>query len=195
MKTHDRKKALGLANEYKQWRNKVFSMVRKAKSACCDNIIDSSNKKPGNVWKLFDELSNKSQSKKSQTTIKLEKDDSNENNIADEFNEYFVNIPTKIKENIHHDNSQSRHDHLENFCKSKFDTDDESFDIPPVSKAFVEDQLLKIDIKKSAGLDNIGPRVLLAAAQIISSPLTWIFNLCISTGYFPKIWKKARVTP
>lgn len=53
----------------------------------------------------------------------------------------------------------------------------------------------KLDVNKSSGTDNIGPKLLKLSAPIIASPLTYIFNRMIDTGTFPKEFKNAMVTP
>ena len=50
-------------------------------------------------------------------------------------------------------------------------------------------------MKKSTGLDNIGPRVLTIAANVLASSLTFIVNKSILSGEFPCSWKEAKVKP
>ena len=58
-----------------------------------------------------------------------------------------------------------------------------------------ETRLRKLKVGKSSGHDNLSPRLLRAASDILASPLTHIFVQSISEGIFPKIWKLANVTP
>ena len=55
--------------------------------------------------------------------------------------------------------------------------------------------LLKINVNKSSGLDNIPNKLLKMAAEIVSQSLTHIFNKSLCTGIFPNDWKLARVIP
>ena len=48
---------------------------------------------------------------------------------------------------------------------------------------------------KSAGLDNISPRLFKDSAEIIASPLIKIMNASMAEGVVPTDWKNARVTP
>ena len=55
--------------------------------------------------------------------------------------------------------------------------------------------LNKLDVTKSSGTDNIGPKLLKLSAPIIASSLTCMFNRMIDTGTYPDIFKKnAKVT-
>ncbi|KAF2348737.1 Reverse transcriptase domain [Trinorchestia longiramus] len=48
---------------------------------------------------------------------------------------------------------------------------------------------------KSTGPDGFGPRILKETAEVISEPLTNIFNRSLETGIAPEDWKRANVTP
>ena len=53
--------------------------------------------------------------------------------------------------------------------------------------------LLSVNVSKSNGLDNIGPRILKISANIIS--LVYIVNKSIISGSFPIMWKEAKGKP
>lgn len=55
--------------------------------------------------------------------------------------------------------------------------------------------VLGLNDRKSAGYDNIGPRLLKLALPHILHPLLFIFNLSFSTGVFPDTLKTAKVLP
>ena len=55
--------------------------------------------------------------------------------------------------------------------------------------------MLAIDIKKATGADKLDPGLLATAAQLISGALTHFFNLTLTSGVIPKIWKSAYVLP
>ncbi|WP_419595657.1 hypothetical protein [Thiolapillus sp.] len=48
---------------------------------------------------------------------------------------------------------------------------------------------------KATGPDTIHNRLLIAAADVISEPLTNLFNRCLNESKFPSQWKIAHVTP
>ena len=49
--------------------------------------------------------------------------------------------------------------------------------------------------EKASGPDNISVRMLKETARSITPSLTRLFNLSITTGIFPRLWKIARVVP
>ncbi|KAF2361426.1 Reverse transcriptase domain, partial [Trinorchestia longiramus] len=59
----------------------------------------------------------------------------------------------------------------------------------------VEEQLSILNPYKSTGPDGLGPRILKETAEVISEPLTNIFNRSLETGIVPDDWKRANVTP
>ncbi|KAF2343362.1 hypothetical protein FHG87_025882, partial [Trinorchestia longiramus] len=59
----------------------------------------------------------------------------------------------------------------------------------------VEEQLSILNPYKSTGPDGLGPQILKETAEVISEPLTNIFNRSLETGIVPDDWKRANVTP
>ena len=72
---------------------------------------------------------------------------------------------------------------------------DVEFDIPFTNVGFVRQYLLNLNVTKSTGLDNIGPKILKLSADIISPSLVSIINKSIISASFPSIWKEAKVKP
>jgi hypothetical protein len=52
-----------------------------------------------------------------------------------------------------------------------------------------------LDAHKAPGPDGHHPFVLKNLAQILAKPLTYIFNLSLSTGVVPSEWKLAWIKP
>ena len=59
----------------------------------------------------------------------------------------------------------------------------------------VLDQLQIMNISKPSGPDSVSPRILKYIAPAIHKPLAKLFNISLSTGSLPNIWKTAIVTP
>ena len=77
---------------------------------------------------------------------------------------------------------------LESYCKEKI-PDNVVFDMPMLTSDKVMKYLNNLDIRKSTGTDDTGPRLLRMASPIIAESLTFICNLSIKTGSFPDKWK------
>ena len=58
----------------------------------------------------------------------------------------------------------------------------------------VLDALKNIKVNKSCGPDNLHPRLLLELADIIALPVTILFNATLKDGSLPKDWKMAYIT-
>lgn len=67
--------------------------------------------------------------------------------------------------------------------------------MPLLTNDKVSKFLQGLDIRKSTGTDNVGPRLLKMAAPLLADSLTYICNLSISTSMFPDKWKEAKVRP
>lgn len=57
----------------------------------------------------------------------------------------------------------------------------------------VQNKLLRLDVNKACGPDNIPPRVLKEANRELSIPLAVLFNKSLKDGIVPKEWKEAEV--
>ena len=192
MKTRDRHKSLDNDNDYKLWRNKVNKMIKQAKKTQYQTYIDNNKDKPGSIYKLFQEVgSRKGCRKTSISSIKnngIHTEDPRD--IANAFNNFFVNVAAKIKEPVLNQN----HEKLKNFCQSKL-SENTTFSISPIEKEKVSKLLSAMDTSKATGTDNVGPRLLKLAAPYISDDITYICNQSINKSTFPRKWKEAKVSP
>ena len=67
--------------------------------------------------------------------------------------------------------------------------------LPSINADLVKEHLEKLDTFKSAGPDNLHPRVLKELASVIAQPLARIFENSWRSGVVPEDWKKANVVP
>ena len=158
IKCRDRQKSLGNENEYKILRNKVIKLIHNSKKTQYQTFIDKNKGNPGSTYKIFQEIgAGKGQRKHSTiSSVKVGDthiDDSTE--MANEFNDFFVNIASKLKEPV----TSSNHEKLREFCEAKLPAETK-FTIPKIQKEKVSKFLSNIDINKATGTDLIGPRLL-----------------------------------
>jgi len=57
----------------------------------------------------------------------------------------------------------------------------------------VRQRMSQVATNKALGPDNISPHILKRCASQLATPLTTIFQQCITTGVWPTLWKGARV--
>ena len=193
MKCRDRHKSLGNHDEYKVWRNKVIKLIQNGKKTQYQTFISNNKGNPSSIYKLFKEVGAGKGPQKQSTigSIKTGEtliEDSKE--IASEFNNFFVNVASKLKEPI----TSTNHDKLKEFCQEKLPPD-MKFEIPIIGRQKVLKFLSNIDINKATGTDMIGPRLLKFAAPFIADEITFICNQSIAKSVFPSKWKEAKVTP
>ena len=105
--------------------------------------------------------------------------------IADHFNDFFINIRRKLASQISLRGNSL--DYLETNTQSR----DFKFELATDS-----DVLSKIGkLKQGKSMDGISVKIIKAGESALSGPLTYIFNLSISTKEVPDIWKHKRVSP
>ncbi|GAB0180201.1 hypothetical protein GRJ2_000485400 [Grus japonensis] len=75
------------------------------------------------------------------------------------------------------------------------DRDGEQNEAPIIQGEMVSDLLHHLDTHKSMGLDGIHPRVLRELAEVLTKPLSIIYQQSWLTGEVPVDWKLANVTP
>ena len=102
----------------------------------------------------------------------------NPKDIAGLFNQNFVNQFS----------DESLYDININFSNDKF------FEFS-ISTNSIYQQLIRLDINKSMGPDNISAYVLKKCAIPIAFPLHLLFNLSFKTGSLPADWKIAHIVP
>ena len=193
MKCRDRHKSLDNDDEYKVWRNKVIKMIQHAKKVQYQTFIENNKGNPGSIYKIFQEVGAGKGQKKQSTIVSVKVGDTlNEESleIANEFNDFFVNIPSELKEPV----TNSSHDKLKEFIHTKLPAD-AKFVIHPMQKEKVLKCLSSIDINKATSTDLIGLCLLKLAAPYIAEEVTFICNHSITNSVFPNKWKEAKVTP
>ena len=66
------------------------------------------------------------------------------------------------------------------------------FALHAVDASFIRNEMAKLKLSKSTGLDKIPAELFKDAASVIAKP--YLINVTISTGEIPSHWKEARVT-
>jgi len=117
-------------------------------------------------------------------TIKITDD----NSIANEFNNYFANIGPDLSTKIQYSGRKT----VEYFLKAPTD---KRFEFKLVTDEQVLKLIKTLEPKNSSGYDNISSKLLLQLADMLHSVLRLIINKSLMTGIFPDKLKIAVVTP
>ena len=187
---HKRAKKL---NTFDAWaafrikRNETVKAIRKAKSDYLNNVCSSLNNPScdSKTWyKLAKQIFYKSKNSDCIPTLIYETHSaSTDYEKAELLNNYFC------KQSSVND----RHAQLPEYNSSL--SDDAYLNNIIITAQDVTDVLKNLKVGKASGPDCINPRLLKEGAEVLSEPLSKIFNLSIDKAYFPPCWKKAHVTP
>ena len=111
----------------------------------------------------------------------------NSKEIANKFNDYFVNVGPKLASKIR----KSKMSYTKFLTKRYIN----SFFIDPVTEKEVEGEISKLKVDKSCGYDEIPAKIVRNIPSFITKPLTHIFNQSLLSGVIPEQLKIALVTP
>ena len=179
-----------LKEKYRQYRNMLTSIIRKAKKMHYYTQFQENMGDTNKTWKIINEIINK-KGKVSKTPQKLQSADGEkyltvDNDIANEFNSFFTNIGPNLAAQI---NDAPL---FESFLPER---NEKSFSFNPVTELEVMSEIKRLNTKKSCGIDAIHPKLVVDSAMHISQPLTHIINNSFQYGIFPEALKVAKVTP
>ena len=174
--------------EYRQYRNIYNNLIRTSKRMYFEQNLDMHKNNPKKMWKFLNESVNRVVNR-SNTMEKVSVEGntiSDSPKIANAFNNFFSQIPTKIRNNI--PNTQ--------VSALSFLTNTESiFELEPCDHFLIEEILNSLETKGTLDIDDISSSFLKKIASLISTPLAFIFNLSFSTGVFPSRLKVSRTVP
>ena len=175
---------------YRQTRNKVTELVRKAKKEYYSSMIENNRGDSKSTWKILKDLLPK---RSDGGITSLEENGSiitDFKEICNVFNNYFIDISTKLAASIKNVKTLPL-EYLGNFLPNVTTV----FKFKNVTENEVLKMLKSIPNGKATGVDNLQVRILKISAPAIAKSLAYIINLSLSSGEFPKDWKSARISP
>ena len=174
---------------FRQLRNQCTAAVRRAKSEYFLNLVTTSYSNPAKFWGAINLTKSRS---------------SNAMPLSIKLNDCVLSDPTDIRRAFNNHFSEAGHlfdllyPGLPSSVASRASLSVDrvpQFSFRPFSSLEVRRVLESIKPNSSTGLDHLDPFFLKLAAPIISIPLAYIYNLSISSGSFPLVWKSAQVIP
>ena len=169
---------------YKKYCKTLRNLLRIARNQYYSNKLKSLGKNMKKNWRLINKLLNKSKSSLPDTFIINDVNCSNPENIAQKFNEYFVNHPKNIHEKVKASSIDFSY---------LIDSSRESMSFINCSPIEVAKEISSM--KKQGGMHDIPARFLKLCDTYVANPLSRLFNQCIEKGLFPDILKTAQITP
>ena len=167
-------------------KGQTTNLLRKTKGSFFREKIDENKGNPRGVWKALKSLSGTSKPRVRINEITTENEVvSDESVIANELNEYFVNILEQIGNNndagVDHDLENTK---LKNFVHSRLNADT-VYNITLLTIKQTIAIIDKIYSNKASGYDGLSVHVLKKIAPVFANPLCKLLNLSISTNSFP----------
>lgn len=175
---------------YKKYCKILSRVIVEAKRKCINNTITNSTNKIKTTWNIIrDQLSKEKRNHELIELIMNNKKTKNQTEIAEYFNNYFLNVANKLIQQIH--NNKNPLDLLklctaENFNNIKFKL---------TNTNEIENIIKKFHSKNSHGYDGISNNVLKHCYKEISEPFSHICNTALKSGMFPERLKYAVVIP
>ena len=176
-----------LKREFQIYRATLRMSIREAKRAYYMRTFNNFKSDIKKTWSIINQtLNNRSKTQLSDQFSVNNCTINDPNEIANAFNEYFINIGRSLAEQI-----QPLHnfnDYLNNPANSRF-----AFTC--VNEVNVLTIINKLKKKSSYGHDNISNVLIIKAKGILVKPLTLLINQALVTCEFPKELKISRVKP
>ena len=110
----------------------------------------------------------------------------NTDEIANHFNDYFINISRTLLQQIQPTHS---FDHYLNENAAS------RLQFYPVNKEYISKLIDKLKNKASYGHDNISNKLIKSAKEVVVEPLTLLVNQMLKSGHFPSELIISRVKP
>lgn len=181
-------------NKYKinlQTYNRILKQnIRLAKKLYYHDCFNKFKNDIKNTWSMIKQIINKN-CKGDEFPKYFQVNDktvSDPKSIANEFNQYFINIGPALATEIIPPENKTFKDYLN-------DTTCPNFEFSCVNEKTVVNAINDLKPKSSSGVDKLSNKLLKVIKDEICKPLTIIVNQCFSTGIFPDALKVARVLP
>ena len=176
-----------LKAEFKAYQSSLRRSIKEAKRLYYIKVFNMYKNDIKQTWAIIkDTLQNKAREELPNKYLLNDRTLTNMDEIANEFNKYFINIGRLLSEQI---NSGHSSDEYLN------DKTELVFNFTPVIEDYIANVISNLKNKSSYGYDNISNKLIKLAKGALTQPLTLISNQILRTGIFPKELKISRVKP
>ena len=175
--------------KYKTYNSSYTKLMRKARQLYYKNKFESFSKDCKKTWETINELlgRKKSFSDIPDTFISNGKILSGAVEIAEGFNDFFVNIGPSL--------SRSIPSSVKCYSEYLMNPSSENFVFANTTPFIINEALKKLKSKNSSGHDKISTSLLKYITPTIMTPLCHLFNLSFKTGFIPNNLKTAMIKP
>ena len=176
--------------KYKLYKNKLTSIIRYSEKMYYNKLLEKHKNDIKSTWRVLNCVIKKNIN---ETCYPKEFEHngiviSQKSEIANKFNEFFVNVGPDLAKNIKVCDNANIYDYLSNRnCQSMF--------LESVSEKEIIDIVNSFKSKTSTGYDNIDMSIVKKNISHIAKPLMKICNQSFMQGIFPDRMKIAKVIP
>ena len=180
------------SDKYLNYRRIYKSVLRESEATHYKTIFDRNKNNTKTIWKNINSIfSYSNKNKKSSNNINKLVYKNIESTIASDIcsnlNEYFCNVASSIHDTVSKTNTSHMTFMGNSIPKTIF--------LEAVTNLELSDIIDNLKLNKSPDNDNIGPKIVFDSKKILMEPLSFIYNLSISTGTVPAQMKLAKVIP
>ena len=175
---------------FKKVRNDYNRKVKQAKAEYFHQKIKT-NRNPKELWKNLKNFTNLGKGKDNEMSNEIENEEGilirDPTEIANSFNKFFMSVGNMKRKNLVSTDSDFRQflgERPKQSCKFFLCEPDE-----------VLLEIEKLKNKTSQDIAGVSSKFLKQIAVEISAPLCYIYNLSLSTGTFPNVWKTSHTVP
>ena len=175
---------------YKTYRNRIVDLLRVSRKCHYQKYFEENKENFRAIWQGIHDIVYSRKSKKNNTPSSLLIDGktiANPKDIAENFNNFFTSIRTKLQNNIPPTRRQY-FDYLKH-------PNPKTFFISPTTPDEIKNIINSIKISKCVAPNSIPTKILHLIKDKISIPLSELINKSFATGCFPNIYKTAKLIP
>ena len=175
-------------NRFKEYKNLYNKLLRLAKKQYYSDLLINAQGDIKKSWGVIREATGLSHKQNSLTDfLEIQGNEiKGDFNLAQKFNEHFSNIATNIQDNIA-PTVRPPESYIENL--------NHYFLFPTVTPDMIKETFSELKVKKSTDFSGLSTHFLKNVIDIISTPLSHIFNKSMESGVVPEQCKIAKVSP
>uniref|UniRef100_A0A1A8FIK2 Helentron 4 helitron-like transposon replicase/helicase/endonuclease n=1 Tax=Nothobranchius korthausae TaxID=1143690 RepID=A0A1A8FIK2_9TELE len=178
-------------DNYKKYKNKLSTAIRIRRKQYYDEILDKNRNDTRRTWKILNNIIQKRMMTLEWPSYFLNGSNHKVNdpiNIVEEFNNFFVSVGPSLANEIA---VPPDADTFNNLINSNIN----SMFLHEISETDVVNTVRKFKNKKSTDINEIDMGIIKEVIFSIVRPLTYVYNLSLQKGHFPKTMKMTKVIP
>ena len=173
---------------FKTQNNFVKSLIKNGKENFIQEQLEEHSGNPNKFWRFINNTTGLGKPRPTSENINLLDENGNEiegKAAVDFMNEYYANAGPNLLKSFN-----ARWVPNNNMFKEY-----EGFNFEEISEYEVLKLVKDIKISKSSAYAELGSRLFKDAFLVLTKEITYLFNICLTTGVFPIDWGMAEVTP